>query len=66
MIEEFGTCTICGADIERQQKVHRYEGFNCPTCNQRYDYDEGHAIFLDREQLAALRALWNDKTPRGI
>jgi len=50
-------CTVCQAPLDEVMQAHKYEDFACPTCGQRYAYDEGHSIHLSDAQIAALRKL---------
>jgi Zn finger protein HypA/HybF involved in hydrogenase expression len=51
-------CEICEQDFEGDKYG---EENDCPTCGQRYAYDEGQGIVLTEEQISLLRAAHNTR-----
>lgn len=48
--ERLSICQVCGHQLS-ENDLSRYIDFTCQMCGQLYEYNEGHAIVLDAEQL---------------
>lgn len=48
------TCEICDTAIE-EIGMKALDDLVCPTCGQRYQYEEGYQIILTQEQCELLR-----------
>lgn len=50
MSGRLSTCQVCGHRLS-ETDLDRYTDFTCQMCGQLYEYNEGHSIVLDEEQL---------------
>ena len=50
-------CAICACKFA----IETYDAGVCPSCGQKYQYDEGHSIVLTPEQLVLLRKDYDDQ-----